>query len=589
LESEAGKSARLRLVAVRTLAHWVEEREARALLLLLMTSGDAAGGRGSELDAWVRVSAALALAASRSPEAIRALGAALRHEGPAASAALEGLVAHPPAELGPLLQARGSATVTLVHALETLGDQRAFPYLRQLVRSDRLAVRARAAIALTRLGNFETVELARYWLDRGRAPELVHAAVWILALGQTHDAPRAVAALLGARRSFAQGLELALAFPHPALVPALEQKLRDCGEDCERVLTALGRAGGPVATGVLARHLAHPELGPAAAYALALCPEGTALHELERALSDPERRALAARALVVRSVALDQQPSGLADALEELLKAAHPDQRAAGAWGLGTLDSTRALGLLESPDPAVVRAAARALVGTERSAEAAARWEREPDPVTRAALGVALSTPAGMDRVSTITLITRIAQGDPLAPLLARAIAARDSAELRPRVSALLVSGDPLVRAHTAFGLGQSHHPGAIALLDRAYQFEANPEVRRAVVRALASRSEPARVRTLRLAGDLDGDPGVRNLAYLALSGAKLALWERGPGTVWVNVATSPAEPEQLSALALVTTPSGLAVPGVTDPGGTVVMTGFGRGMVDWRVAVVGR
>jgi HEAT repeat protein len=589
LESEAGKSARLRLVAVRTLAHWIEEREARALLLRLMTSAEVAGARGNDLDPWVRISAALALASSSSVEAMQALGAALRHEGPAATAALEALVAHPPTELGPLLEARGSATATLVVALESLGDERAFPFLRKLVRNDRLAVRARAAIALTRLGNFETVELARYWLKRERDPELVQAAAWILALSQTRDAPRAVAGLLEKASSLAPGLELALAFPHPELVPALERRLRDCREQCDRVLTALARAGGGSAIRALARYLAHPELGQAAAYALALSADRAALDELERALTAPPLRALAARALVVRSVALDEQPSGLSEALETLLRSAVPDQRAAGAWGLGTLDRSRALALMKSPDPVLVRAAARALAGREESAEAAERWERETDAVTRAALGVALTTPRGMDRVSTPTLITRIAQGDPLAPLIARALAARDSTELRPRISALLASGDPLVRAHTAFGLGESRHPGALGLLDHAYQFEADPEVRRAIVRGLASRPESARLRTLRLARDLDADRAVRNLAHLALSGAKLALWERGPGTVWISVDTSRAEPEPLAALALVTTPSGLAVPGVTDPGGTVVMTGFGRGLLDWRLSVLGR
>jgi hypothetical protein len=100
--------------------------------------------------------------------------------------------------------------------------------------------------------------------------------------------------------------------------------------------------------------------------------------------------------------------------------------------------------------------------------------------VTRAALGVGLLSWDGADRVPTEKLVARLEQGDPLAPLLARALAARDSADLRPVVENLLSSGDPSVRGHTALGLARSRHPGAVALLEEAYRFETDPSVRRA-------------------------------------------------------------------------------------------------------------
>jgi HEAT repeat protein len=586
LDTETGKSARLRLTAVRALKRHAADPGARASLVRLMTSGETAGCT-SELDRWVRASAALALAAGDSPAAVNALGQALRHEGPVASAAAEALVAYPPRNLEPLLGARGGATVTLIEALERLGDQRAFTFLRRLVRAGSVPVRARAAVALTRLGDFETIELGRYWLEHEKVGELRRAAAWVLALGHASEAPRAIAELCGNPGTASQCLELALAFPHPDVVPALEERLGVCTDECEALLTAIGRAGGTRGARALAARLGHVRLGRSAAYALALAPGTAARAALARALLDPSLRTLAARAAVIRRIELGERVAGLDDTLASLLVATDPDQRAAGSWGTGTLHPERIRQLIASPDPAMVRAAARALVASDDAVRAAERWTREPDPMTRAAFGVGLLSWGGADRVPTDKLLARLQQSDPLAPLIARALAARDSADLRPVVEGLLASGDPSVRGHTALGLERSRHPGAIALLDRAYQFETDPGVRRAVVRALSGRAEPARWRTLELAAALDPDPDTRAAARWALAGHRLVVRETGPGTLWLDVAAGAGEREPIRSVAMVTTATGLAVPAVTDPGGLLVLSGLARGPVGIRLVAL--
>src|SRR5690606_24657298 len=155
-----------------------------ALVRVMNDPGDSTDG-DRRLDDWVRQSAALALAASGDAPALDALGAALRQPGPIADAAKLAVTAHPPRDLDPLLRARGTPTVALVRTLAALADQRAFYPLRELVMQGSPQVRAEAALALTELGNLETVELARHWLQTEEAPFARIAATRILALAGT--------------------------------------------------------------------------------------------------------------------------------------------------------------------------------------------------------------------------------------------------------------------------------------------------------------------------------------------------------------------------------------------------------------------
>jgi len=104
------QSPRERLIAVRALAPSAREAEVRLALLRVMSgaSVQGAGEAADPLERQVRETAALALARSGTPEAIEALGKALRQEGALAEAAALAIEAHPPADVTPLITARGA-------------------------------------------------------------------------------------------------------------------------------------------------------------------------------------------------------------------------------------------------------------------------------------------------------------------------------------------------------------------------------------------------------------------------------------------------------------------------------------------------
>jgi hypothetical protein len=137
------------------------------------------------------------------------------------------------------------------------------------------------------------------------------------------------------------------------------------------------------------------------------------------------------------------------------------------------------------------------------------------------------------------------------------------------------------VRAHLAFGLGHSPEPGAVSLLTEAYRFEADVGVRRALVRALSTRTEPERLATLRLARDLDPDAEARSLARSALAGHDLGprLPPVGPEVLWLSLA--PVHDADLGRVEQrpirVEHADGLALPAVTAPDGVLLVPGLAR------------
>ncbi|HEY6560243.1 MAG TPA: HEAT repeat domain-containing protein [Polyangiaceae bacterium] len=580
--SASAPEERLALVrALATNAHRVEVR--RALVRLLTWPS----GRGTEasdgLDARARESAALALARSRTPEAMRALAIALREEGATAQAVRSALLAHPPTDLLPLLEAKGTPSVALARTLGDLGDLRAFHTLRRFVQHGSPEVRAEAALSLTRLGALETVELARHWLAKAEVPELQRAGAEILALTRADGWPEAIARLLLQPESRAAGLRLANEAPHPRLVPALAATLAE-SSDPALVLSALGRTSAPEAVRVLERELNRARHRAASAYALSQMEGAAAEEALERALARPLARTLAARALVVRYTRRRGATGVLEQSLERLLRGRTGDERAAGAWGLAVLDEARAPALLRSSDKIVVRAAARAALRGEAALAAAARLQKERDPLTRSALAACLIDPVASDHVPTRTLEVLLDDVPGAAPLVARALASRDAPDQRSRLEQLLESAEPTLRAHVALGLGASAWPSAVGLLEQSYEFEPSAEVRRAIVVALSGRRESTRLRTLRLAAALDGDAAVRQSARLALAGQNLALTGSGGGTLWLQVLTTDGAGAAGRALE-VQTATGLVLPAVSDPSGIVAFTALPEGPVALRLA----
>jgi len=581
----AAKTLEERLTAVRALARHTRSVVARPALARVMASASSNDDAGESL---LRGTAALALARSGDSAAIELLGKALRQEGPIAQAAATALVGHPPRNLGPITRTRGALTLALIDALEKLGDQRAFNALRGVVKYGPPEYQARAALALTRLGDFETVALARVWLAKRKEPSLRSAAAEILALAGTSDAPKRIAALLVAPDTASAGLSLALESPSPTLVPTLSALLAkaDAG-NVPSLLGAIGRAGGERAAEVLGRELGHPERAASAAYALALSPGPDARRVLSSKLADPRVRRYAARAAVVRQLVLGESVDGLDDTLPLLLAAADPGERAAGAWCFAALDEDRAVTLIRRSDPVVVRAAARAALTPKAARAAADRLTDALDPETKTALAIGLANDAAANRVPTHVLRELVESGGAAAPLAARALALRDDATLRPELTILLDSGDPWIRAHVALGLGKSKSPSALGLLERRYAFERDELVRHAIVTALGSRREPTRERPLRLAADLDPDGRVRQAARRALSGTPLSALPGGHGTFWLELVDSTSEKGRDHA-ALLATSGGMVLPVVSDPDGLLSVARLPAGPVSLRLAASG-
>ncbi len=578
-----------RLVAVRALALHTDVPDVRQALVRTMTGVgvDKRQRNGNQLERWVRQSAAAALAASGDATALAALGKALRQDGPVAQAAAAGLAAHPPADLAPVVSARGVPTLALVQLLSDLADQRGFDSLRSFVRHGSPEVRAAAAVALTRLGDLETVPLARFWLKKERLPVLRVAGARILAMAHAPDSARAITQLLDNKGTRRDALALALQAASPALVPALGKQL-DHADDSElpALLGALSRAGGPRAAALLAAELDKPHRAALAAYALALCAGSAARDRIEAALGAPRTRRLAARAAVVRRIALGEKVPGATQALRTLLSSKSPADRAAGAWGLSTLDPSSAKRLLGAKDPVVVRAAARAAAWDPRVAPIAAkRLATEKDPASRIALAASLAVPAAERHVPTQVLVELVDSATAATPLAVRALAARDSAALRPRIVQLLHSGDPLIRAHAALGLGDSARPSAVGVLSDAYRFEPDARVRRAIVIAL-SRLAHAR-RTLELATQLDGNAEVESAAARALAGRRLYGLSPGSALLWLGLVPSDKLEQGAvgSATVELVTASGLALPALPDPDGLLLATGLPAGPIEVRVA----
>jgi hypothetical protein len=585
----AARTAEERLLIVRALAAHTEDPTARRALSRVLGGHSAPSPTDapSALDDVAERTAALALAKAGTSDAVATLGKALEGAGRAAGAARAALVAHPPSDLAPLLAAARLPSVALAETLDELGDQRSFDALRDLVRQGPSDVSAVAAVALTHLGDFETVELSRRWV-KGKEPDVLRVAgARILASARVPEAPRAVAALFHDERTTSAAIELALEAPSPALVPELARRLRGAeGTRAEDLVAAIGRAGGKEALAVLAHLLDEPALGVLAAYQIARTPGGAAAAILTGRLAGTTTRRLAAEAATARRVLLGETIDGLGPALESLLRSRDAADRAAGALGSAVLAPDRIEGFVASKDEGVVVAAASALLLAEPDVVARVA-ERALEPsrgVARTALALALAVPEAAARVPTTVLRALADEGGSAAPLAVMALCARDPESERERVDDLLASSDPFLRAHAALGLGASPAADAGGRLEAAYRLEPDARVRAAIVRGLSFRAEPSRRRVLALARDLDPDADVRGVAALAWSGAAPRVVASGGGLLWLPVSASGTE-QRAAATVAVAVPGGLVLPAATLPDGLVVLSGLPRGKVALRVA----
>lgn len=417
--------------------------------------------------------------------------------------------------------------------LGDLGDLRALPQIRvELDRADRPS-RAAAALALAKLGDMSVAKMVKPWLDEND-PRFVLAAAEVLVVLGDPAAPAAVKKVLEKEPVRGAALRLAydlgareLADPLEKLLPSLELA------DQIRAVMAMGRSG---AAAKLDKLVVDPKLAPAAVSALVTCPSRDATNLVDKGLSDPQpaRRRAFLRAAIGRAVVMAEKADGLNRALDEASKSSDVSDAevfALGAVALGRMSVEDVLALAKRAGAgratALIAGASKGALVRGDDALAALAPELvsiDPEAPTdrQVAAGVALLSDRGADAIAFDKLRELTESGGPLAALAARALPRRSDASMNRRLVALLGGSDPAVRAGIALGLARSSEHAAVTWLANAYAREDDERVRRAIVAALAQRTEPQRKRPLELARELDPDAEVRALAAAGLAGSKL-------------------------------------------------------------------
>jgi hypothetical protein len=341
----------------------------------------------------------------------------------------------------------------------------------------------------------------------------------------------------------------------------------------------------------LSAFLANPLVRGDVADALAGSPSPDAMRAIEAAANQPALRHLAVRAYVVRALVRGERTGAMNALVAGLARDEASAERALGAFARIALGEARAAEYVRDRDPRVRRAAAMAaLADPTPEALRALLTQRavERDDDTRVVLGIGLLDGDPEGRVSTSALVDRAESGEADAPLAAMALARRGDEAYEAKVDALLAARDPVLRAHAARGLGASAAKNASGRLADAYAYEPSVLVRRAIVNALAARTEdlkaPSRQGTLEIASRFDPDRAVRWVAARALAGKSAKEPIRPslvPEVAWLRVADpegkSPSAAGGPFRAALVRE-DGLALPIAFDEDGYALVPGVPPG-----------
>ncbi|HVZ31222.1 MAG TPA: HEAT repeat domain-containing protein, partial [Polyangiaceae bacterium] len=381
----------------------------------------------------------------------------------------------------------------------------------------------------------------------------------------------------------AQGLktqsELAAEFPLSSLDPGVLERLAAGAPAAPLGWALLGEQGGAGAVRRLELAVHQSESAFAAMQVLAGLPGTDAHAALQRLLASGTALPLSVRAAASRVARWHENFPDLEPRIAALRTSPAPGDRAAGAWAASLASSSAARALLASEDLVQREAAANNGLWFDDGviADAAALLGRAAPGRARSAFAFALSRPSGRLAVSSVCLRDLVLEGGSAAPLALRALASRDEPQFVAFAEAFAQHADPVLRAHLARGLGESDRPGAFGLLVRSYEFETDPSVRQAIVRALSGHAGGSVQRTLELAARLDPDPGVRSAARLALAGTALSDPPSGRDFSWIRVAVLRAEQEPAHAAvppSFLRVLPGLALPIFADPAGVVVVGG---------------
>ncbi|MBL8715510.1 MAG: hypothetical protein JNL79_05915 [Myxococcales bacterium] len=523
---------RVRLTAARAL---VDDRRAadarRALRDLFLTPGLAAAMMkgpfvvgaaprtklaSPELVRLVRQTAAMALAILGDDDTLLT-----KVKDPEASpAAIAALAAHAPVTLVALLPKSDSIPANdVIDALGKLGDLRAADALERAFEKSHSP---RALVALARLGDPRAATHARLVLATDPESLRLAAAEALSELGET-DSEARILALLSAPVPSAAARALAVRFPGPSLVPALEAAAKG-GSDA--ATAALARAGAPgvAALATLVKDDAHPDVADAAAFALATVPGSAASSALSALVAEPSpaRVRRAVRASVSRLARLGTVPSGISSAAKELRAAKDAEGRFLAALLPAVSSLSDAKDAVVDADPLVRRAGITAL-HAHPAADAAPVARKaiplESDPellrglVSVAARGID-GTVAHDVPIPTSQLAVWLGEDPgPSAAVAAFVLGARGGPSANGHVARALEADDLSVRAAALLGLGLSADPGATQRLVARLLEPMAVEARRVAARALASRSDPAAATALAMVSQLDADAEVRATA----------------------------------------------------------------------------
>lgn len=578
----------VKLRAVRALAPFASREPVRRVLASWVVGDGSRLRADAGLARDARLSAALALAASRDAHAIDQLVSLLVAGGEAADLAAQALQAHPPTNVEPLLQGRALASPAALRLLGLIGDLRALPALRKVLGDNDPAVASEAALALARLGDDAIAPIARRWLaDPASSPSTRTAAAQALVLARAADAPRAVAELIADPATRQDGLELAGAAPTPQLTATLAGFLTIAsGPSRDSAMASLARSGGPLAARTLDALAAQAPADPAPPLSLARCSSPSAREVTSRYLHTPATRLLGARMAITRMILLHDQPDDLEAVLRTMSSASTAAERQTAAFGLvaGRWESVSSF---TSPkDPGLVAAACRATVAlsADDRAVCTSLLDEKASTAIWAAAGAAFVDSSAARAMSTLLLLRGLDADPTSAPLFARLLGTRDSELVRPRLRQLLASGDPVMRAQVALGLATSPMPSSTSLLLSAFETEDAPSVRRAIIRALSHHSPALHASFFKEIATLDADTEVRSLAFLAARDVQLPVAVLGSDVFWVQVRPTVPGAEKGRSVRVVL-PDGLALSTLAEDDGFLMLAGVPSQTVQVTVA----
>jgi len=605
IDGVARHDPRALLAVVRGLATWVVQESARDALAAILgapaqsyatrvlsaPTRDPAGddAEGSARVILARQEAAIALNRSGNTLALEALIAAARSGGAGQEPALEALAVDPPA--APVALGGVALTTRATVALAArIGDLRTLDSILGIARVSDAGLRAAAIEALGVAGDTRVLEVARASLRDVEARVRMAAAGALVRLG-VPDAGAAVEAAVADDATALEALGLAAQVQSEGVTRAVAARAMASADLSLRAaaVAALGRQTSPLAVRAILTLAEDGSQKGDAAYAIARSPSPAALGALEEMAVAGAR--IAARAYLVRRFVRGQRSARLDALLQRLAASDDARDRAVGVQALVALGEKSLESALADADPRVRRTAAMAAMalpgarsGHDTVGALLARIAVEPDATTRQVLAIGLvhGDPGGA--VPTSALVDRAQSGGPDAPLAALAAAQRTCSAADATVGALFASRDPVIRAHAARGLGLSAAADASGRLERAYEFEADAVVRRALVAALAARGGEG-ARTLGLAAWLDPDGAVRAAAKRALDGAPPSGRPLIREVAWMRVLEADGAPPRSEVTGTLVLSDGLALPVAFDDDGYALVPGVPPGEARLRLA----